>query len=60
MIYGYAGNDQIFGDAGNDVIWRRRRTMSLIAAMGDERVYGEAGTNKVSGGAGNDHVGGGG
>jgi hypothetical protein len=66
-IYGYAGNDTLYGCGGNDTIYGGSGTSDtsdvadlIYGGAGNDLIYGNTGNDTIHGGAGNDTINGGG
>ena len=54
--YGTAGDDEITGTAGNDLIYAMQGDDTISAGEGNDVAYGDAGDDVIDGGAGNDQL----
>ncbi|MCU4181100.1 glycerophosphodiester phosphodiesterase family protein [Bosea sp. BH3] len=56
VAFGTAGDNDITGTAGNDLIYAMQGDDTIDAGAGDDVVYGDAGDDTIDGGAGNDQL----
>ena len=55
-LYGYAGNDTLDGEGGNDYLYGNNGNDTLNGGAGNDWLYGQGGNDTLNGGAGVDRL----